>query len=126
MFSNFRHHFCQISALISAEMFSNFENISAEISAEIWQKWCRKLSPPKIISAELNLRRNISPVRYSHPSIYRASRGKRKVHGISRGTVYRGTHFLGPNFNQNRLIFIFLMPTVNRVVLGLCTTLITN
>ena len=42
-----------------------FENISAEISAEIWQKWCRKLSPPKIISAELNLRRNISPVRYT-------------------------------------------------------------
>ena len=37
------------------------------------------------------------------------------MHGISRGTVYRGTHFLGPNFNQNRLIFIFLMPTVNRV-----------
>ena len=40
---------------------------------------------------------------YSHPSIYRASRGKRKMHGISRGTVYRGTHFLGPNFNQASL-----------------------
>ena len=63
---------------------------------------------------------------YSHPSIYRASRGKRKMHGISRGTVYRGTHFLGPNFNQNRLIFIFLMPTVNRVVLGLCKRYVCN
>ena len=50
-------------ATVSVENFI-FENISAEISAEIWQKWCRKLSPPKIISAELNLRRNISPVRY--------------------------------------------------------------
>ena len=63
---------------------------------------------------------------YSHPSIYRASRGKRKVHGISRGTVYRGTHFLGPNFNQNRLMFIFLMPTVNRVVLGLWKMYVCN
>ena len=27
--------------------------MSAEISAEIWQKWCRKLSPPNLISAEI-------------------------------------------------------------------------
>ena len=49
---------------IYSEANSKVQKYSAEIITEIWVKWCRNISPPKIISADLIIRRNISPVRY--------------------------------------------------------------
>ena len=50
---------------ISTEANFKVEKYWAEISAQIWVKWCPNISPPKIISADLFIRPNISPVRYT-------------------------------------------------------------
>ena len=47
---------------ISTEANFKVEKYWAEISAQIWVKWCPNISPPKIISADLIIRPNISPV----------------------------------------------------------------
>ena len=47
---------------ISTEANFKVEKYWAEISAQIWVKWCPNISPPKIISADLFIRPNISPV----------------------------------------------------------------
>ena len=51
---------------ISTEANFKVEKYWAEISAQIWVKWCPNISPPKIISADLFIRPNISPVRYMY------------------------------------------------------------
>ena len=56
--------FCQIAPkIISAE--NNLRPLSLYVKYPDFQEKRRTLSPPNIFSAELNLRRNISPVRYT-------------------------------------------------------------